>query len=176
MRRFLVHGFLVLGALMVACSNPIFGVNIQDISANVPAATSTGGQVVYPSNASTFTKPTIAFTSVKLRGNSSASALSISTVKLYLYARKDSPAVDKDCNSSAGVFICPASSQVRITSALVTFKADASKTAFLIDDSSGKLKEAINEGTMWLGFEITEGFSANMTVKLSELVADVTIL
>jgi hypothetical protein len=46
----------------------------------------------------------------------------------------------------------------------------------LIDDTSGKLKKAINAGTLWLGFEITEGFSANMTVKLSELVADVTIL
>ena len=151
--------------------------NIQDISASVPAATSTGGQVVYPFDATTFNKPTIAFTSVKLRGNSSATALSISTVKMYLYARKDSPATDtNNCNSSAGVYLCSASSQVRITSALVTFKADGSKTAFLIDDSSGKLKEAINAGTMWLGFEITEGFSANMTVKLSELVADVTIL
>ena len=166
----------MLSALLVACSNPIFGVSIQDISANVPAATSTGGQVVYPYSASTFTKPTIAFTSVKLRGNSSASALSISTVRLYLYARKDSPAADNNCTSSAGVYTCPASSQVRITSALVTFKADGAKTPFVVDDSSGKLKEAINAGTMWLGFEITEGFSANMTVKLSELVADVTIL
>lgn len=166
----------MLGVLLVACSNPIFGVNIQDISANVPAATSTSGQVVYPFNGATFNQPTIAFTSVKLRGNSSATALSISTVKMYLYARKDSPAADNNCTSSAGVYICSASSQVRITSALVIFKADGGKTAFLVDDSSGKLKEAINAGTMWLGFEITEGFSANMTVKLSELVADVTIL
>ena len=168
--------FLILGALLVACGNPIFGVNLQDISATVPAATSTGGQVVYPANATTFSKPTIAFTSVKLRGNSSASALSISTVKMYLYARKDSPATDSNCSSSAGVYICSASSQVKITSSLVTFKADGGKTAFLVDDSSGKLKQAINAGTLWLGFEITEGFSADMTVKLSELVADVTIL
>ena len=168
--------FLILSALLVACSNPIFGVSIQDISANIPAATSTGGQVVYPVSASTFNQPTIAFTSVKLRGNSSASALSLSTVKMYLYARKDSPATNGDCTQSAGVYICPASSQVKITSALVTFKADGAKTPFVVDDSSGKLKEAINAGTMWLGFEITEGFSANMTVKLSELVADVTIL
>ena len=167
--------FLILGAALVACSNPIFGVDIQDISANVPAATFTGGQVVYPFNASTFSKPTIAFTSVKLRGNSSGTNV-LSTVKLYLYARKDSPATDNNCSSSAGVYVCSASSQVKITSALVSFKADQLKTAFLIDDSSGKLKEAINAGTMWLGFEITEGFSANMTVKLSELVADVTIL
>ena len=137
---------MILGVMLVACNNPIFGVTIQDISVAVTAAIPTASQVIYPSSASAFSKPTIAFTSVKLRGNSSGTNV-LSTVKLYLYARKDSPATDNNCSSSAGVYVCSASSQVKITSVLVSFRGDGAKTAFLIDDSSGKLKEAINAGT-----------------------------
>ena len=166
--------FLILGALMVACSNPIFGVGINDVTLSVPAVGYSAGQVLYSSSSSKFDKPTIAFTGVKLRGNSSQTGVSLQTVKLFLYARTTAPS-GAGCTSST---VCSAASQdiFKLNSVEIELKPDGSKTAFVVNDPNGKLKDGINAGVMWFGVGITSGATFNSDVKLSELVADVTIL
>ena len=159
---------------MVACSNPIFGVGISDVTLSVPAVGYSAGQVIYSSGSSKFDKPTLAFTSVKLRGNSSQTGTGLLNVKFFLYARTTAP-TGAGCTSST---ICSDTSQesFKLNTVELELKPDGSKTAFVVNDPSGKLKDGINAGEMWLGVGITSGFSAASSVKLSELVADVTIL
>ncbi len=166
--------FLILGLLMVACSNPIFGVNMSDVTLSVPAVGYSAGQVLYSSGSSRFNKPTIAFTSVKLRGSSSQTGTGLQTVKLFLYARTTAPS-GAGCTSS---IVCSAASQdsFKLNSVEIELKPDGSKTAFVVNDPNGKLKDGINAGELWFGVGITAGATFNSDVKLTELVADVTIL
>ena len=166
--------FLILGAALVACSNPIFGVGINDVTLSIPAVGYSAGQVIYSSSSSRFNQPTIAFTSVKLRGNSSQTGTALQSVKFFLYARTTAP-TGAGCTSST---ICSDTSQesFKLNTVELELKLDGSKTAFVVNDPNGKLKDGINAGEMWLGVGITSGFSAASSVKLSELVADVTIL
>ena len=165
----------MFGVLMVACSNPIFGVNMNDVTLSVPAVGYSAGQVLYSSGSSKFNKPTIAFTSVKLRGNSSQTGASLQTVKLFLYARTTAPSGTTGCTSTT---VCSASSQeiFKLNSVEIELKPDGSRTAFVVNDPNNKLKDGINAGEMWFGVGITAGATFNSDVKLSELVADVTIL
>ena len=159
---------------MVACSNPIFGVGLNDVTLSVPAVGYSAGQVIYSSGSSKFNKPTIAFTSVKLRGSSSQTGTGLQTVKLFLYARTTAPN-GAGCTSTS---VCSAASQdgFKLNSVELELKPDGSKMAFVVNDPNNTLRDGINAGEMWLGVGITAGATINSSVKLSELVADVTVL
>ncbi len=164
-------------ALMVGCSNPIFNVNMTNVSLNVVALTNTSQKIVYPTSASQFNKPTLAFSSVKLRGNSSASSgLTVQTVKLFLYSRTTDPKDDAACTSSAGMYLCSVDPLAKLNTVEITLQSDGSKTSFNVNDPNSALKNGINAGKLWLGVEVTQGASLNPTISLTDLVADVTVL
>lgn len=167
MTRFALPAAL-LALAFSACSNPIFGVGISDVVLSVPLAATTGGQVIYGAQ-SEFNKPTFAYTSVKLRGNSSQQAAALGTLRVNLYARKDAPACAVSCSANS-------QAAFKLNTAPLELKAGGAKTAFVLDDQNNALRDALNAGTMYLGVEVLSGATANATVTLSDLVADVTIL
>jgi hypothetical protein len=173
-KRYLLSCVLApLGAFLVGCSNPVFPVNLKEVSFSVTSLVNTNGKVLYPTDASTFTKPTLAFSGVKLRGSSSATGgVTPMTVKLLLYARTIQPS----CPQSAGMYMCDKAGEKSLNTVPITLKSDGSSSAFQVDDPNGALKEGINAGKFWLGVEVTEGASLLPTITLSNLIADVTVL
>jgi hypothetical protein len=160
--------------MLAGCSNPIFPVNLEEVSFSVTSLVNTNGKVLYPTDANTFTRPTIAFSSVKLRGSSSATGgVTPMTVKLLLYARTTQPS---SCPQSAGMYMCDKAGEKSLNTVPITLKSDGSSTVFQVDDPNGALKEGINNGKFWLGVEVTEGASVLPTITLSNLIADVTVL
>lgn len=169
--RILTASLLALS--LTACSGLSVGVNLDSASVTVPAAAPTFGKVIYQKNASNFLSSPVNVSSVSLEGQSSASNV-VATVKAFVYARTSDPSLDPVCTTSGSVVICDASSQTKVSGQL-TLNADGSKTPFRFDDPSGALKDGVNKGKIWLGFEVTEGASVGMTLRLTDMVARVTL-
>jgi hypothetical protein len=171
MRRILFAISLALS--LAACGGLSINVNLDSANVTVPAAVPTLGKVIFPKDPSNFLSSPVNIRSVSLEGQSSASNV-VATVKAFVYARTADPAPDSNCTVSASVVICDAASQTKVSGEL-TLNADGSKTPFKIDDPSGVLRDGVNKGKIWLGFEITQGASVGMTLRLTDLVARVTL-
>jgi hypothetical protein len=168
---------LILPVALLACSNPVFPVNMSNVEVQVTSLTQMNEKVIY-TQPSTFSKPTIAFSGVTLRGNSSATVgVTPQTVKLFLYARTTDPQADAtNCASSGSLTLCGTASEAKLNSVAITLPSDGTRTAFEVNDPSGALKNGINAGKLWLGIEVTEGVSFLPTITLSQAIANVTML
>ena len=65
---------------------------------------------------------------------------------------------------------CPTTSQTKLSGDLTL---QSSKTSFEI--GGDVMKQAVNSGKIWLGLEVKSGFSANLTLKLTDMIATVTL-
>ncbi len=157
-----------------ACSGSPFQANLDSLEVTVPASLPTFGKVIYPAKAAMFQNSPVGFNTVSLVGNAAATNV-LANVKANLYARTSDPVGTAGCSSESGVVICNAADQTKISPQSLTLASDGSKTAFKLEDKNGVLKAAVTAGKVWIGIEIQEGASINSKVKLSELVASLTV-
>ncbi|MFN3266014.1 MAG: hypothetical protein ACK41E_04155 [Deinococcales bacterium] len=170
MKRFL---FLAIGLLSCAALPLRFSVN--DISLTIPLVTSTNDTVIYPKDPSTFTPPSVGFTSVKLEGNAKANNV-LQNVSVFLHARNTDPALDPSCNVSVEIIVCPKNGQKRINSNALVLLSSGAKQPFAFDDTDNAFRDGINSGKLWLGLEVTSGAAANMNLQLLDLIMSLTLL
>ena len=157
-----------------ACSGSPLQANLDSLEVTVPASLPTFGKVIYPAKAAMFQNSPVGFNTVSLVGNAAATNV-LANVKANLYARTSDPVGTAGCSSESGVVICNAADQTKISPQSLTLASDGSKTAFKLEDKDGVLKAAVTAGKVWIGIEIQEGASINSKVKLSELVASLTV-
>lgn len=157
-----------------ACSGAPLQVNLDSLEVTVPASVPTFGKVIYPAKSAMFQNSPVSFNTVSLVGNAAATNV-FASVKANLYARTSDPVGSAGCSQEAGMVICNAADQIKISTQSLTLASDGSKTAFKLEDKDGVLKAAVAAGKVWIGIEIQEGASINSKVKLSELVASLTV-
>ena len=157
-----------------ACSGAPLQANLDSLEVTVPASLPTFGKVIYPTKAAMFQNSPVSFNSVSLVGNAAATNV-LANVKANLYARTVDPVGVSGCSQEAGVVICNAADQTKITTQSLTLASDGSKTPFKLEDKNGVLKAAVTAGKVWIGIEIESGASINSKIKLSELVASLTV-
>ena len=165
---------LALSATLSACSGAPLQVNLDPLEVTVPASLPTLGKVIYPAKAAAFQSSPVSFNTVSLVGNAAATNV-FANVKANLYARTSDPTTAAGCSQEAGVVICNALDQIKISTQSLTLASDGSKTGFKLEDKNGVLKAAVTAGRVWIGVEIEAGASLNSKIKLSELVASVTV-
>jgi hypothetical protein len=165
---------LALSASLSACSGSTLQANLDPLEVTVPASLPTLGKVIYPAKAAMFQNSPVSFNTVSLVGNAAATNV-FASVKANLYARTSDPATAAGCSQEAGVVICNAADQTKISPQSLTLASDGSKTAFKLEDKDGVLKAAVTAGKVWIGIEIESGAGLNSKVKLSELVASLTV-
>jgi hypothetical protein len=157
-----------------ACAGAPLQVNLDALEVTVPASLPTLGKVIYPAKAAAFQSSPVSFNTVSLVGNAAATNV-FASVKANLYARTLDPASAAGCSQESGVVICDAPGQTKISTSSLTLASNGSKTAFKLEDKDGVLKAAVTAGKVWIGIEVQEGASINSKLKLSELVASVTV-
>ena len=165
---------LTLSVCLSACSGSPLQANLESLEVTVPASLPTFGKVIYPAKAAMFQNSPVSFNTVSLVGNAAATNV-LANVKANLYARTSDPVGASGCSQEAGVVICNAADQIKISPQSLTLASDGSKTAFKLEDKDGVLKAAVTAGKVWIGIEIQEGASFNSKVKLSELTASLTV-
>ena len=166
---------LVLMFFFSACGLLPLRIGIEEINATIPIAVNTSNSVIYQKNPSTFTPPTLSFSSVKLEGNASATPIT-NEVRMFLYARHTDPSTDASCTSSGTLYFCPNSGQKKINTTVIVLSSGGTKKSFAFDDANNALRDAINNGKIWLGIEVTSGAAVGLNLKLSELLSIVTLL
>ena len=170
----LLTTILALSTGLNACSGSPLQANLESLEVTVPASLPTFGKVIYPTKAAMFQNSPLSFNTVSLVGNAAATNV-FASVKANLYARTVDPVGASGCSQEAGVVICNAADQIKISPQSLTLASDGSKTPFKLEDKDGVLKAAVTAGKVWIGIEIESGASVNSKIKLSELVASLTV-
>ena len=160
--------------LLSACSGSPLQANLDSLEVTVPASVPTFGKVIYPAKAAMFQSSPVGFNTVSLVGNAAATNV-LANVKANVYARTVDPVGVSGCSQEAGVVICNAADQTKISTQSLMLASDGSKTAFKLEDKNGVLKAAVTAGKVWIGIEVESGASINSKIKLSELMASLTV-
>jgi hypothetical protein len=165
---------LALGASLNACSSAPVTVPLDPVEFTLPLIPPTAGAVIFASQAAKFQSSPVSFSTVSIAGNGSATGVSADIVA-NVYASATNPAGALGCLPVGDLVVCLPTGLTKITSQSVTFKKDASKTAFKLEDNNGVLKAAITSGKVWVGIQIESGFASNSKVSLSDMVASLAV-
>lgn len=168
MKRFFLISAIAAG--LSACGALPISVALDPASYSFGASQPAVGTVVYPAAASAFSQAPVNVASVTVRGQAAINSLGTTSVTGAIYGRISDPATDPKCTSSPTFVSCPAATETKLSGDLTL---TSSKSAFEIGGDT--LKQAVNTGKIWLGLELKSGFSANLTLKLTDMVATVTL-
>ena len=168
MRNALLVGLGLLG--LIACSSaPLRAKFNQDINVTLPLLPPTLGAVLYSADPATFNASPITPLSVTLEGNASATGVS-ATVKAFVHGRITDPGLDGTCLKVSSIVVCLPNTASRLGTQAITLEASGAKTKFSLGDANqATLKTALQNGKIWLGLEISEGFASNANLKFSDL-------
>lgn len=167
-KLFLIPALIVS---LSACGGVPISIGVGSANYDFSTTPPTSGNVLYPASASSFAQSPVNVSSVEVSGQASATTiLGTPTVTAAIYGRTTDPALDKNCSSFGVMFSCPAASQTKLSGDLVLSPI---KVNFKL--SGETLKTAVNTGKVWFGLEVKAGFSASMTLKLTDMVAVVTL-
>jgi hypothetical protein len=166
------RSFLILAILATfsACGALPISIALDPANYSFGTTTPTAGNVMYPVSASAFAQSPVNVASVVVRGQASAASIGTPSVIAAIYGRTTDPSKDPNCTSFGALISCPTPSQTKLTNDLTL---SSTKTGFEI--GGDVIKQAVNSGKVWLGLEVKSGFSANLTLKLSEMIASVTL-
>jgi hypothetical protein len=165
---------LALGASLSGCSSAPIQIALDPVEFTLPLIPPTGGAVIFASKAAKFQSSPVGFSTVSIAGNGSATGVSTDIVA-NVYASATDPTGASGCLALGDVVVCLPAGLTKITSQSVTFKKDASKTAFKLEDNNGVLKSAITSGKVWIGLQVESGFASNSKVSLSDMVASLAV-
>ena len=168
MKRFLL--IPAFSVILSACSALPISIAVDSANYSFGATAPTSGSVMYPTAASNFAQSPVNVTSVVVRGQASAASLGTPSVNAVIYGRTTDPKNDPNCSSFGVMISCPTTSQTKLSGDLTL---QSSKTSFEI--GGDVMKQAVNSGKIWLGLEVKSGFSANLTLKLTDMIATVTL-
>jgi hypothetical protein len=157
-----------------ACSSAPVQIPLDPVEFTLPLIPPTAGAVIFASKAAKFQGSPVGFTTISIAGNGAATGVSADIVA-NLYASATDPTTNSGCLALGEVVVCLPTGLTKITSQSLTFKKDASKTAFKLEDNNGVLKSAITSGKVWVGLQIESGFASNSKVSLSEMVASLAV-
>lgn len=168
MKRLFLLPTLVVA--LSACNALPISIAVDPANYSFGATAPTSGSVMYPAAASAFSQSPVNVASVVVRGQASAASIGTPSVTAAIYGRTTDPKNDPNCSSVGVMISCPAASQSKLTGDLTL---QSSKTSFEI--GGDVMKQAVNSGKVWLGLEVKSGFSANLTLKLTDMIATVTL-
>jgi hypothetical protein len=167
---------LALPVGLSACSSAPAQISIPAVEFSLPGAFPTLGYVAFPVQAATFQASQLTFNTISLTGNAAASKVDVD-INANIYARAVDPSQEPSCQlfQLVNAYICPKTGQVKVSSQPLKLLVGGNKTAFRLEDQNDVLKTAVKAGKLWLGAEIESGAALSPTVKLSELVASLTV-
>jgi hypothetical protein len=165
-----VLSIFAIAAGLSACGVLPISFALDPASYSFGASQPAVGTVVYPAAASGFSQAPVNVASVVVRGQAAIDSLGTPSVTGAIYGRVSDPATDPKCTVYPTFVSCPAASETKLSGDLTLTSA---KSGFEIGGDT--LKQAVNSGKIWLGLELKSGFSANLTLKLTDMIATVTL-
>ena len=171
--RTLLFGLLAALAF-TACNGTTLNVPLADFSIQVDAVGYTAGQVVYPKDPTTFNDTYVNVKTITVSGNLKVTYDVVQApLSMTFYARTQNPG-DAGCTDAGLAWVCSASNETAISGSY-DFNSGDSKTIELGNENPQILAEGLNNGSIWIGAEVTKGIGTNVLFEFSNLVAHVTL-
>ncbi len=171
--RTLLFGLLAALAF-TACGDTALNVPLADFSIQVDAVGYTAGQVVYPKDPTTFNETYVNVKTITVSGNLKVTYDVVQApLSMTFYARTENPG-DAGCTDAGLAWVCSASNETAISGSY-SFNNGDEKAIDLGNENPQILAEGLNNGSIWIGAEVTNGIGTNVLFEFSNLVAHVTL-